>query len=121
MKSVDHLPWKALIYRAMNTFVDDVASLIIDMPMLHRIACFRDDIIFFIYLYQRWAYRVDKTRASVWIDGEEFVDKEKESVMSKVLDEDKKEVEGEGKIVELKDESDEKKNDADDSTLRKRK
>jgi hypothetical protein len=23
-KSVDHLPWKALIYRALNTFIDDL-------------------------------------------------------------------------------------------------
>jgi hypothetical protein len=29
---------------------------------LHRIAVFRDDIIFFIYLYQRWIYPVDKAR-----------------------------------------------------------
>ena len=32
------------------------------MPMLHRIACFRDDIIFFIFLYQRWIYPTDPTR-----------------------------------------------------------
>jgi hypothetical protein len=32
------------------------------MPTLHRLACFRDDIIFFIYLYQRWHYRVDPLR-----------------------------------------------------------
>ena len=32
------------------------------MPTLHRISCFRDDVIFVIYLYQRWIYRVDKTR-----------------------------------------------------------
>jgi len=31
-------------------------------PLRHRLACFRDDIIFFIYLYQRWVYRVDLTR-----------------------------------------------------------
>ena len=23
-KSVDHLPWNALIYKAMNTFIDDL-------------------------------------------------------------------------------------------------
>lgn len=29
---------------------------------MHRIACFRDDLVFFIYLYQRWIYRVDHQR-----------------------------------------------------------
>ena len=24
------------------------------MPTAHRLACFRDDIVFIIYLYQRW-------------------------------------------------------------------
>eukprot|EP01069_Polyplicarium_translucidae_P008026 Polyplicarium_translucidae@DN3177_c0_g1_i1.p1 len=62
LKSVDHLPWRALVYRALNTFVDDVAAFIIDMPWLHRLACFRDDVIFVLYLYQRWIYHVDKTR-----------------------------------------------------------
>ena len=32
------------------------------MPTMHRISCFRDDIIFVVYLYQRWIYKVDKTR-----------------------------------------------------------
>ena len=32
------------------------------MPTLHRISCFRDDVIFLIYIYQRWIYKVDKTR-----------------------------------------------------------
>ncbi|KAL8431011.1 hypothetical protein ACSSS7_005564 [Eimeria intestinalis] len=42
LKSVDHLPWRALIYRSLNTFVDDVASFLIDMPWMHRLSCFRD-------------------------------------------------------------------------------
>jgi hypothetical protein len=32
------------------------------MPTMHRISCFRDDVIFVVYLYQRYKYRVDKTR-----------------------------------------------------------
>jgi hypothetical protein len=32
------------------------------MPTLHRVAAFRDDVIFLIVLYQRWLYPVDKTR-----------------------------------------------------------
>ena len=34
------------------------------MPTLHRLACLRDDVVFFVYLYQRYAYKVDPTRAN---------------------------------------------------------
>lgn len=37
-------------------------AFIIAMPTMHRLACFRDDIIFIIYLYQKWTYRVDPNR-----------------------------------------------------------
>ena len=37
-------------------------AFIIKMPTLHRLACFRDDIIFLIYLYQKWVYPVDMKR-----------------------------------------------------------
>ena len=49
---------------AFNTFIDDVFSFIITMPTSHRIACFRDDLVFFVYLYQRWLYPVDNTRVN---------------------------------------------------------
>ncbi|XP_069672324.1 lipid scramblase CLPTM1L [Periplaneta americana] len=62
LKSVAHLPWKAFMYKAFNTFIDDLFAFIITMPTAHRVACFRDDIVFLIYLYQRWLYPVDKTR-----------------------------------------------------------
>ena len=62
LKSVAHLPWKFFMYKALNTFIDDLFAFIIKMPTMHRLACLRDDLIFFIYLYQRWAYGVDKTR-----------------------------------------------------------
>ncbi|KAM6973066.1 lipid scramblase CLPTM1L [Aplochiton taeniatus] len=63
-KSVAHLPWKAFMYKAFNTFIDDVFAFIITMPTSHRLACFRDDIVFLVYLYQRWLYPVDKTRVN---------------------------------------------------------
>ena len=46
----------------LNTFIDDVFAFIIRMPTIHRVSVLRDDIVFFIYLYQRWIYRVDPTR-----------------------------------------------------------
>lgn len=54
LKSVAALPWRAFTYRAFTTFIDDVFAFIITMPTAHRLACFRDDIVFIIYLYQRW-------------------------------------------------------------------
>ena len=50
------------MYKSLNTFIDDLFAFIITMPMLHRLACFRDDLIFFIFLYQRYIYKVDETR-----------------------------------------------------------
>lgn len=64
MKSVAHLPWKAFTYKAFNTFIDDVFAFVITMPASHRLACFRDDVVFLVYLYQRWLYPVDKSRVN---------------------------------------------------------
>eukprot|EP00057_Strongylocentrotus_purpuratus_P020854 XP_011675328.1 PREDICTED: cleft lip and palate transmembrane protein 1-like protein isoform X2 [Strongylocentrotus purpuratus] len=76
LKSVAHLPWRAFMYKAFNTFIDDVFAFIITMPTAHRVACFRDDIVFVIYLYQRWLYPVDKTRANEYgVSYEEEKDK----------------------------------------------
>jgi hypothetical protein len=62
LKSVAHLPWRVLVYKSLNTFIDDLFSFIIRMPTMARISCFRDDVVFFIYLYQRWLYPVDASR-----------------------------------------------------------
>jgi hypothetical protein len=42
LKSVAHMPWKTFMYKALNTFIDDLFAFIIRMPVLHRLACFRD-------------------------------------------------------------------------------
>ena len=70
LQSVAHMPWKVLTYRALNTFIDDMFAFIIAMPTMHRLACFRDDIIFVVYLYQRWKYRVDPNRHYLEQDAE---------------------------------------------------
>jgi hypothetical protein len=67
-----------MVYKFLNTIVDDLFAFVITMPWLRRLSCFRDgnyflllhfliiliikDIIFVIYIYQRWIYRVDKKR-----------------------------------------------------------
>ncbi len=44
--------------------VDDLFAFVIKMPTLHRLSVFRDDLVFLVYIYQRWAYKVDKRRAN---------------------------------------------------------
>uniref|UniRef100_A0A915PQW2 Cleft lip and palate associated transmembrane protein n=1 Tax=Setaria digitata TaxID=48799 RepID=A0A915PQW2_9BILA len=64
LKSVAHLPWRMLTYKFINTFIDDLFAFVIRMPTMYRLGCFRDDIVFLIYIYQRWIYRVDPTRVN---------------------------------------------------------
>lgn len=42
LKSVAHLPWRMLTYKALNTFIDDLFAFVIRMPMMYRIGCLRD-------------------------------------------------------------------------------
>lgn len=79
LKSVAHLPWRVLIYKSLNTFIDDLFSFIIRMPAMARISCFRDDVVFFIYLYQRWLYPVDKSRPVEGGDETEVVSETKKN------------------------------------------
>ena len=76
LKSVAHLPWRMLTYKFLNTFIDDIFAFVIKMPTLYRIGCFRDDIIFLIYLYQRYKYKVDLTRVNEFgISGDDMTKK----------------------------------------------
>lgn len=73
MKSVAHLPWRMLTYKFLNTFIDDIFAFVIKMPTMYRLGCFRDDIIFLIYVYQRWAYGVDHKRVNEFgVSGEDL-------------------------------------------------
>jgi len=75
LKSVAHLPWRAFMYKAFNTFIDDLfAFLITSLPTAHRVAAFRDDVVFVVYLYQRWLYPVDTSRVNEF--GEKAEDSE---------------------------------------------
>ncbi|CAL0319784.1 unnamed protein product [Lupinus luteus] len=64
LKSVAHLPWRQMTYKFLNTIIDDLFAFVIKMPTLHRLSVFRDDLIFLIYIYQRWIYPVDKKRVN---------------------------------------------------------
>ena len=65
------------------------------MPTLHRLACFRDDVVFVILLYQYYLYPVDKKRVNEYGQKVDVVEldksePEKESAKAKVIEESKK-------------------------------
>ena len=70
-----------MMYKFLNTFIDDLFAFTIKMPTLHRLATLRDDVIFFVYLYQAWAYKVDYSRVNEFGQGgdEEPVEEKKAS------------------------------------------
>ncbi|KAI9010684.1 cleft lip and palate associated transmembrane protein [Hyaloraphidium curvatum] len=90
LKSVAHMPMRTLTYKALNTFVDDLFAFVIKMPTLHRLACFRDDIVFFIYIYQWWIYPVDHRRRNefgqIGVEGADDSEEEDE-IDGKLLEE----------------------------------
>jgi hypothetical protein len=69
LKSVEHLPWSALTYSFINTFIDDLFAFgIFRVPEVSRYSCLRDDIVFVIVCIQRWYYkkrRVDEDEKKV--------------------------------------------------------
>lgn len=69
LQSVAHMPGKAMAYKFLNTFIDDLFAFTVKMPWLHRLATLRDDVIFFIWLYQSWKYRVDYKRVNEFGQG----------------------------------------------------
>ncbi|KAG9518037.1 CLPTM1 domain protein, partial [Aureobasidium melanogenum] len=91
LKSVAHMPAKAMTYKFLNTFIDDLFAFTIKMPTLHRLATLRDDVIFFVYLYQAWAYKVDHTRVNEFGQGgddEEVEDKKTNQPLKSAPEED---------------------------------
>lgn len=83
LKSVAHMPRKAMIYKFLNTFIDDLFAFVIKMPLLHRLATLRDDVIFIIYLYQTWLYKVDYSRVNEFGQGGEEEEEEGEEAKEK--------------------------------------
>jgi hypothetical protein len=72
------MPGKALMYKFLNTFIDDLFAFTVKMPWLHRLATLRDDVIFFVWLYQGWKYRVDYTRVNEFGQGGDSDDEAEE-------------------------------------------
>ncbi|XP_022925289.1 cleft lip and palate transmembrane protein 1 homolog isoform X2 [Cucurbita moschata] len=90
LKSVAHLPWRQMTYKFLNTIINDLFAFVIKMPTLHRLSVFRDDIIFLIYLYQRWKYPVDKKRINEFGFGGEENGGDEATNVNAIKDDDKK-------------------------------
>lgn len=83
LKSVAHMPSKAMTYKFLNTFIDDLFAFTIRMPTLHRLATLRDDVIFFVWLYQKWVYKVDYSRVNEFGQGGDSDDEDEAQVEDK--------------------------------------
>ena len=101
----------------LNTFIDDLFAFTIKMPTLHRLATLRDDVIFFVYLYQSWKYKVDYSRTNEFGQGGDDEEDDKKDDKD-----DKKAIEGSAAPAEKTDgtTSGAKVGDAEDNEMRKR-
>ena len=79
LKSVEHLPWTALTYSFINTFIDDLFAFgIFRVPEVSRYSCLRDDIVFVVICVQRWLYK--DRRVATDDEGDEKETEEKVNV-----------------------------------------
>lgn len=67
-----------MAYKFLNTFIDDLFAFTVKMPWLHRLATLRDDVIFFVWLYQGWKYKVDYKRVNEFGQGGDSDEEEEE-------------------------------------------
>lgn len=65
LKSVEGVNWRGMTYKFLNTIIDDLFVFSVSLPTMTRIATFADDVVFVVYIYQRWIYRVDNNRTVI--------------------------------------------------------
>ena len=81
LKSVEHLPKKAMTYKFLNTIIDDLYAFAVKSPILYRIFCFRDDVIFVIYIYQIFKYRKNNRKDMIEKDKKEYEEEKKKKLL----------------------------------------
>ncbi|EAX84311.1 hypothetical protein TVAG_515920 [Trichomonas vaginalis G3] len=64
LKSVAGISFTVLVYKCIGTFIDDLYAILMNLPTLYKITCFRDDITFFIWVFQCCIYKIDNTRSN---------------------------------------------------------
>ena len=62
LQSVPRFPMKLFVYKIIATFADDAFAWLAETPLKYRLMTLRDDVVFVVFLYQWWAYRVDAAR-----------------------------------------------------------
>lgn len=77
LKSVSHMPVKALTYKFLNTIIDDLYAFAVKTTTLYRISCFKDDVIFVIFIIQMVLYRKN-------IRKEENLEEKKQTEMKEI-------------------------------------
>ena len=78
LQSVEHFPFKVMIFKFLDTIVDDLEIFALKTPTLYRVFCFKDDVIFVIYLFQLWKYRNNKI-VDQFKKNKELEDKDKDN------------------------------------------
>lgn len=81
------MPGRALMYKFLNTFIDDLFAFTVKMPWLYRLGTLRDDVIFFVWVYQAWKYKVDYKRVNEFGQGGESDEEVEEEVVSDTVKE----------------------------------
>ncbi|KAI9152627.1 hypothetical protein H9P43_009423 [Blastocladiella emersonii ATCC 22665] len=87
LQSVAHMNGRTMAYKFLTTIVDDFFVFIIRMPWLQRLAAFRDDVVFIIYLIQRYKYPVDHTRVNEFGQGGAEGDEDQEGEVKPLIKE----------------------------------
>lgn len=75
------------MYKFLNTFIDDLFAFTVKMPWLYRLGTLRDDVIFFVWVYQAWKYKVDYKRVNEFGQGGESDEEVEEEVVSDTVNE----------------------------------
>ena len=89
LKSVEHLPMKAMTYKFLNTIIDDLYAFAVKTPTMYRIFCFRDDVIFVIYIYQIFKYRKNSRVEQIEKHKKEFLEEKKKKEEEKEKEKEK--------------------------------
>jgi hypothetical protein len=81
LQTVAGMSASAFGYKFISTFIDDLYAFLSDLPLIHKIGCLRDDVVFVVWLFQWWKYPVDEKRVNEFglvSKGEDEVEKEGE-------------------------------------------
>ena len=89
LKSVEHLPMKAMTYKFLNTIIDDLYAFAVKTPTMYRIFCFRDDVIFVIYIYQIFKYRKNNRAEQIEKEKEKYKEELKKKELLKEKEKEK--------------------------------